>query len=221
MEKNEEGESLGFTMGMDGLDGKYIALYFTQGDMKNLTFTGSETRPCSTFTERLTKVYSDLKRQGKNIEIVTLIGNTSQLEIWNKCHSWPAILCHGPTKKRALEQRWSIFSSPALVILAPDGTLCCRNARGAVMDQGADGFPWQGMEDEIQAPPDQPRNLQKLSRVAMIILWLVFIVSAGTNYFHGILSNQQPAAMEDLGLEIPSSQIHQPISASTNEQSEL
>ena len=59
LQKDEAGESLGFEDSkISTLDGKYVGLYFTQGDMKDLTFTGYETRPCVTFTEKLKEARS-------------------------------------------------------------------------------------------------------------------------------------------------------------------
>lgn len=57
LQKDEAGESLGWEgSSISSLEGKYVGLYFTQGDMKDLRFTGYETRPCGTFTEKLKEV---------------------------------------------------------------------------------------------------------------------------------------------------------------------
>ena len=215
LQKDDQWESLGFDdSNMDSLDGKYVALYFTQGDMKDLKFTGYETRPCATFTGKLKQVYAECKRAGKAFEVITLISNTSQLDIWKREHPWSSILCHGPTKKRVLEGKYQIYSSPALIVFAPDGSLCSRNARGAVMDLGADGFPWQGQEDPIQAPPGKPSNYKILWQVTKILAWLVFIVGTSTTYFHYLFSTPDQVQDAAAGAQISPSQTHEPISVS-------
>jgi hypothetical protein len=145
------------------------------------------------FVDLPVQVYAECKSQGECFEIITLIGNKSQLEIWKTYHPWAAILCHGPTRKKALEEKYGIYASPALIVFGPDGSLCSRNARGAVMDHGAKAFPWVGMEDESQAPPDKASSSMRWRRLFQIFLWLLFIVGGGTTYFHNKFTAQQKA----------------------------
>lgn len=86
------------------------------------------------------------------------------------------------------------------------------------MEHGASAFPWKGMEEEIQAPPDKASSPKKYWKLFLIFLWLVFIIGGGVTYFHNKFTSQiaQFTKYDNAKVDfshisgIPPSQIHSP-----------
>ena len=169
MQKDEDGKGLDDqSQSLTSLDGKHVALYLIR-----------ET-DTSDFTETLKQVYHELKATiDKPFEVVTLISSVNQMKTWQSSHPWSAILC-APSSRRALEVQYGLYSTPALLVLNPDGSLSTCNATHAVREVGASAFPWTGMEDEGKPGTWDTRKLISIG-ILLFVLILTFVRFAGKN----------------------------------------
>jgi hypothetical protein len=161
MQKDEDGKGLDDqSQSLTSLDGKHVALYFIRDT------------DTSDFTETLKKVYHELKAtKDKPFEVVTLISSVSQMKTWQSSHPWSAILCP-PSSRRALEVQYGLYSTPAFLVLNPDGSLSSCNATHAVREVGASAFPWTGMEDE-----EKPGTWDTRKLLSIGMIFFVFIIA--------------------------------------------
>eukprot|EP00879_Flechtneria_rotunda_P006558 GHRR01006891.1.p1 GENE.GHRR01006891.1~~GHRR01006891.1.p1 ORF type:complete len:208 (+),score=49.63 GHRR01006891.1:71-625(+) len=143
----------------EALPGKHVALYFS----------AHWCPPCRGFTPQLANIYSKLKKDGKEFEVVFVSMDRNQHEFneYFATMPWLAVPFQDDQLRSVLSRKFKVNGIPHLVVLGPDGTVVSSNARSAVVtDPNGDKFPWAGASD--QRGPPIPWLL-----VAILLFWLI------------------------------------------------
>lgn len=102
--------------------------------------------PCRGFTPTLIQAYDSITRlQRKKLEIVFVSADRTAGEFREYYASmpWAAVPFDDEARRDALNAHYGVRGIPTLILIAPDGTVICKNARAEVEKdaQGAN-FPW-------------------------------------------------------------------------------
>ncbi|MDE0397101.1 MAG: redoxin domain-containing protein [Candidatus Poribacteria bacterium] len=118
------------------LDGKHISLQQYRGKVVLLDFWAVWCGPCLTEIPNVKRVYDTYKDQGFDIIGVSLDTDETRLRNYLKKNniSWRQIFS-GQKWKSPLAQQYDIRSIPAPWLIARDGTLISREARGVKLEQ--------------------------------------------------------------------------------------
>jgi len=121
---------------MEALAGKVVGVYFS----------AHWCPPCRGFTPKLAEIYQDLKKAGKNIEIVFVSSDRDEAS-FNEYFGempWLALPFDDRARKAALSKKYKVQGIPTFVILDEDGGLISKDGRGLVSEdpKGA-RFPWR------------------------------------------------------------------------------
>ena len=118
------------------LDGKHISLQQYRGKVVLLDFWAVWCGPCLTEIPNVKRVYDTYKDQGFDIIGVSLDTDETRLRNYLKKNniSWRQIFS-GQKWKSPLVQQYDIRSIPAPWLIARDGTLISREARGVKLEQ--------------------------------------------------------------------------------------
>lgn len=109
--------------------------------------------PCRGFTPQLASVYSALKSQGVDCELVFVSHDrdTEQFEYYFKHMAelggtWLAVpFAECQAEREALALKCRVMGIPTLTVIGPDGSIIAPNARSAVSaDPSGEKFPWVG-----------------------------------------------------------------------------
>ena len=118
------------------LDGKPISLQQYRGKVILLDFWAVWCGPCISEMPNVKRVYNSYKDQGFDIIGVSLDTDKTRLHNYLKKNDIPwRQIFSGQKWKSPLAQKYHIYSIPAPWLIARDGTLISRKARGAKLEQ--------------------------------------------------------------------------------------
>eukprot|EP00953_Heterococcus_sp_UTEX-ZZ885_P038149 19590-Heterococcus_DN1.PRE.1 len=132
------------------LEGKTVALYFS----------AHWCPPCRGFTPVLVATYEAMRKAGRSdFEFIFISSDKSenQFNEYRNSMPWLALPFSKREQKTALSKLFGINGIPALVTIAPDGTVINKSARGAATgDREGKHFPWmpQALGELGSGPPD-------------------------------------------------------------------
>ena len=118
------------------LSGKIVGVYFSAH------WCG----PCRGFTPTLAKSYNDIKKSGRNFEIIFVSSDRDE-NAFKEYHSempWLALPFSERARKEELSKKFKVQGIPTFVILDENGDTITKEGRAAISShpQGAD-FPWK------------------------------------------------------------------------------
>lgn len=110
--------------------------------------------PCRAFTPKLAGKYEELKKAGKNFEIIFISSDRddSSFNEYHGTHPWLALPFSERKRKEQLSDFYGVQGIPTLVILGADGKVINKNARGALMQN-----------DVVSNYPFHPKPMNDLS----------------------------------------------------------
>lgn len=141
------------------LAGKHVAVYFS----------AHWCPPCRAFTPQLAKTYAKLQKDGVPFEVVfvSMDRSADQFDEYFSTMPWLAVPYVDDQLRSVLTRKFKVMGIPQLVILAPDSTVLCANARGAVSaDPDGGNFPWEGAKE----PRGMPTGWLL---VILLVFWLI------------------------------------------------
>ncbi|KAF3431259.1 hypothetical protein FNV43_RR25989 [Rhamnella rubrinervis] len=133
------------------LDNKIVGLYFSK----------SSDESCRRFNPSLIKTYYELKRMGKDCEVVLISQDLSKTQFRESLETMPWLAL--PFKHKAcakLVHRYDLRVLPTLVILRPDREVLIPNAVGIIEDHGSSAYPFNS--ERITQLDRQLREAQTL-----------------------------------------------------------
>ncbi|KAF3431258.1 hypothetical protein FNV43_RR25988 [Rhamnella rubrinervis] len=133
------------------LDNKILGLYFWKSSDEN----------CRRFNSFLIKTYYELKRMGKDFEVVLISQDLSETQFRASLDTMPWLAL--PFKHKAcakLVHRYDLRVLPTLVILRPDREVLMLNAVGIIEDHGSSAYPFNS--ERIAQLDRQLREAQTL-----------------------------------------------------------
>jgi len=115
-----------------------------------LYFSAHWCPPCQDFTPKLVECYEQVKASGKKFEIVFASSDSNKEEFEEYYESMKtgtgiqflAIDYDKSDLKAALSNVFEVCGIPTLVLLKPDGTILSMDGVTAIMEGGAEAFPW-------------------------------------------------------------------------------
>ncbi|KAL1828744.1 hypothetical protein DCAR_0208001 [Daucus carota subsp. sativus] len=139
------------------LEGKTIGLYFTMS-----AFSGS-----AVFTEKLVKIYKELKEKGESFEIVTIPQDTDEESFRKGMEGAPWFsLPFKDIKCEKLSRYFMISAFPTLVILGPDGKTLHTNVADTVTEHGSLAYPFTPKKfselEEIEKTKRENQTLESI-----------------------------------------------------------
>lgn len=139
------------------LEGKTIGLHFSLS-----SFSGSVI-----FTEKLVKVYNELKEKGESFEIVTIPLDIDKESFKKGLEGAPWFsLPFKDNKSEKLTRHFMFSTFPTLVILGPGGKTLHLNAADAVIEHGSLAYPFTPKKfselDEIEKAKRENQTLESI-----------------------------------------------------------
>lgn len=114
-------------------------------DAVGIYFSAHWCPPCRGFTPTLGQKYTELKSAGKNFELIFVSSDRDQSAFEEYHGSMPflALPFSDRARKEQLSEFYGVEGIPSLVIVAPDGTIINKSARGALeADTVVEDFPF-------------------------------------------------------------------------------
>ncbi|KAL3077263.1 hypothetical protein niasHS_013252 [Heterodera schachtii] len=113
------------------LKDKVVAVYFSAGWCP----------PCRAFTPKLKKFYEELKKAGKNFEVLFVSRDraaTDLVEYYRDHHGAWVYLEFGNPKIQELLEKYEVKTIPTCKVIKPDGTIVVNDARTEVQEKGVE-----------------------------------------------------------------------------------
>eukprot|EP00468_Gymnochlora_sp_CCMP2014_P010323 CAMPEP_0167757870 /NCGR_PEP_ID=MMETSP0110_2-20121227/10162_1 /TAXON_ID=629695 /ORGANISM="Gymnochlora sp., Strain CCMP2014" /LENGTH=261 /DNA_ID=CAMNT_0007644101 /DNA_START=115 /DNA_END=900 /DNA_ORIENTATION=- len=119
-----------------------LAYYAKEG--LGLYFTSANSGPCKRFTEVLREAYSNLLKDGRRIEIVTICMDKEKKDYWmcTKQMPWPSMHFSLNLIRKRLVKRFKVHRSPTLIFVDKDGKLLTSKGRKAIYLYKDKAFPF-------------------------------------------------------------------------------
>ncbi|GBF93108.1 nucleoredoxin [Raphidocelis subcapitata] len=143
----------------EALRGKHVGLYFS----------AHWCPPCRQFTPRLADTYTKLTKDDVEWEVVFVSFDRApeQFEEYFGSMPWLAVPFDDQQLRDTLGRKFRVQGIPSLVMMGPDTTILCANARAAVaVDPNGAKFPWEGASEPRGFP--LPWML-----LAILVFWLI------------------------------------------------
>ena len=114
------------------LDNKIVGLFFS----------ASWCPPCRRFLPLLVEFYEKLREREAPLEIVFISSDVSSADMseYMRHHGNWLSLAHSDVYARQLKQRYSVWTIPKLIVVAPDGEIVTTRGRAEVTEMGIDCF---------------------------------------------------------------------------------
>uniref|UniRef100_A0A7S0DVD4 Thioredoxin domain-containing protein n=1 Tax=Hanusia phi TaxID=3032 RepID=A0A7S0DVD4_9CRYP len=120
-----------------------------ENDLVGLYFSAEWCSACKRFTPTLVDAYSQLRSQGKKMEVVFLSGDRTETDFTKYFHQmpWVALPFAQRDIKEAIEREIGADSLPTLVLIDPcSGAVLSKNGRKVILeDPCGEGFPWRDL----------------------------------------------------------------------------
>jgi len=115
-----------------------------------LYFSAHWCPPCQCFTPNLIECYEKIRKAGKKFEVVFVSSDSSKAEFESYYESmrtsvgdqFLALDYEKRELRNNLSEAFEVEGIPTLILLRPDGTVISKDGYSAVMNSGADAFPW-------------------------------------------------------------------------------
>eukprot|EP01097_Dermamoeba_algensis_P003941 TRINITY_DN2656_c0_g1_i2.p1 TRINITY_DN2656_c0_g1~~TRINITY_DN2656_c0_g1_i2.p1 ORF type:complete len:410 (-),score=75.38 TRINITY_DN2656_c0_g1_i2:76-1305(-) len=110
-----------------------------------LYFSAHWCPPCRAFTPQLIQTYKNLKKKGKEFEIIFISGDKDQqsFDDYFGTMPWLALPFTDRKAKEALNKQFEVEGIPTFIVLSNDGKIVNDRARSAVSaDPEGEEFPW-------------------------------------------------------------------------------
>lgn len=135
-------------VGASALEGMYFGLYFSAH------WCG----PCKQFTPKLIECYNELKKLGKNFEVVFCSSDNDENEYKGYYGSmpWLTLGYRSPIKEK-LSTQLNVEGIPTFILCDLEGNVVNGEGRAAIEEGGAAAFPW--IPDVMKNLNTQPDNI--------------------------------------------------------------
>lgn len=142
--------NLNFKVKVSELRNKTVGLYFSeQTDQK-----------CCLFNPFLLETYNKLKQKGMEFEVVLVSLDESELQFVQGFREMPWLAVPFKVDSEKLKDCCGVETSPALVIIGPDGKILVGNAVDLIEEHGSRAYPFTP-EKIAQLPELDKRRLEE------------------------------------------------------------
>jgi len=106
--------------------------------------------PCRSFTPVLAEKYNEMKKQGKEFEIVFISSDSDEKSFGLYHHEmpWLALPYSDADTRKKLSLKYSIRGIPSVILVDGDGKILTESGRSYIQSYGSEGFPFT--EERIQ-----------------------------------------------------------------------
>lgn len=149
-------------------DGKKVPITELEGKTVGLYFSLSSYHPCAIFSEKLIKVYENLKEKGERFEIVSIPLDDEDEESFKQGFEgapWLSLPFKDNSCKK-LVRYFELSGLPTLVILGPDGKTLHPNVAAAIEEHGSLAYPFTPMKlselEEMEKAKQEKQTLESI-----------------------------------------------------------